>query len=101
MLNDTEKNRVLRVVQDGREIEGLVNFRIPYSRILLLLRDLLEDGLLEVAGAELRLTPAGHAALATPPGPGKSIAPPSDPLASARVPRKHPDAVHLPPDEVG
>lgn len=97
MALDPELHALLQIIRDGREIEELVHWKVPYERILRHLRALLHDKLIEYQGFKLALTQTGHEALADPP----AVRPPRpatalDPLRDARTAKASLGSVHLP-----
>jgi hypothetical protein len=100
MGTELERRKVLQCVKNARNVEELVDWKIPYSRILTLLRLLVKEELLRYEGAQLLLTEAGEAMLAEEASPEPRALPSPDRLESARILPQDPDAVHLPRDEV-
>jgi hypothetical protein len=97
---ELEKRKVLEIVESSREIDELVEWKIPYVRILRHLRSLIEDGLIEHVDGELRLTQIGRDALSHPPAQGALVTRKPDPLLAARAPQADEADVHLPRAEV-
>lgn len=62
-----ECRKVMECIRDQKEIELLVEYKIPYSRILHYLRELLSREQIERLNGNWRLTPGGHQTLQTPP----------------------------------
>lgn len=95
MANPVEIRKVLEVINGDHHIEVLVEFKIPYPRILMHLRHLLQIGLIEKEDNMLWLTSAGQAELAKPP----VVRPTSEQGDSemiTRIPRVDLETVHLP-----
>lgn len=58
--------KVLECIRAGHPVTALVEWKIPYSRILHYLQSLLDSRQIEIQGAVLRLTEAGRSTLRSP-----------------------------------
>lgn len=95
---DIERRKVLEAIEGDREIEDLVEFKIPYPRLLIILRSFLAKNLIEQRDFKLQLTQAGRDMLSIPVPPKSPGRTQSDRLGAAQLPSVDLDAVHVPKD---
>lgn len=101
MAVNAEQYRVLRVIQQDREVEELVRFQVPYTHILLHLRCLLAEGLIQACDdGKVRITELGQRAIAEPPAKQASTAPITDGLEGARTQMQDQNLVYLPANDI-
>lgn len=91
---DSNGRALLSFIATGRDLDELVGLPMQYTQILTLLRSMIAEGLVERTETRLVLTESGHDAMLNPAW-GRVVTP-EDPLEIGRMPKPHPDAVHLP-----
>jgi predicted methyltransferase len=97
---DFERKKILEIIKADLDVDELVStLRIPYSRIYKLLKNLIEEGLVDKSELGLRITPTGRAAIEAPGRPKKKPVY-RDALADAETEPQSIEAVHLPEDEL-